>query len=78
MNMEDLKAVLPQHRTKLDDMSNCTRSQMIATVHALIEDLAHHKAYLDQLLTVIIDQNPQLLSMIGEAQKMRYMHQINT
>ena len=46
---------------------------MVSTVRALEEDLTHHKAYLDQLLAVVIDQNPNLLTMIGEAQKMRYI-----
>ena len=71
VNMEDLKDILPRHHTKLENMTNFTRAQMMSTVHALEEDLTHHKAYLDQLLAVVIDQNPQLLTMIGEAQKMR-------
>ena len=71
VNMEDLKDILPRHRTKLENMTNFTRAEMMATVHSLEEDLTHHKAYLDQLLAVVIDQNPNLLTMIGEAQKMR-------
>lgn len=71
VNMEDLRDILPRHHTKLENMTNFTRAQMMSTVHALEEDLTHHKAYLDQLLAVVIDQNPQLLTMIGEAQKMR-------
>lgn len=71
VNMEDLKEVLPQHRTKSDNLSSVSRTEMVATVRALEDDLVHHKAYLDQLLTIVIDQNPQLLTMIGEAQKMR-------
>ena len=69
--MEDLKAVLPHHRIKLDRMAHYSRSQMITTVQGLEQDLANHKAYLDQLLTVVIDQNPNILTMIGEAQKIR-------
>lgn len=72
VNMEDLKSILPHHRLQLDNMVNYTRAQMMSSVHALEEDLAHHKAYLDQLLAVVIDQHPNLLTMIGEAQKTRY------
>lgn len=71
VNMEDLKDILPRHRTKLENMTTFTRSQMMSSIHTLEEDLSHHKAYLDQLLAVVIEQNPNLLTMIGEAQKMR-------
>ena len=71
VNMEDLKDILPRHRTRLETMANFTRTQMMGTVQSLEEDLTRHKAYLDQLLAVVIDQNPNLLTMIGEAQKMR-------
>lgn len=71
VNMEDLKRVLPHHRVQLDNMANFTRAQMMSTVHALEADLAHHKAYLDQLLGIVIDHHPSLLTMIGEAQRTR-------
>lgn len=73
VNTEDLKDILPRHRTKGESLTGFTRTQMVTTIHSLEEDLTHHKAYLDQLLTVIIDQNPQLLSMISEAQKIRWV-----
>lgn len=71
VNMEDLQDVLPHHRSKLESITTLSRADVTATVHALEKDLAHHKAYLDQLLTVVIDQNPNILTMVGEAQKMR-------
>ena len=71
VNMEDLKSILPHHRLQLDNMVNYTRAQMMSCVHTLEEDLAHHKAYLDQLLAVVIDQHPEILSLVGEAQRMR-------
>ena len=74
VNMEDLRDILPRHQTKSEQMANLNRAQMVSTVRALEEDLTHHKAYLDQLLAVVIDQNPNLLTMIGEAQKMRYVY----
>lgn len=73
VNTEDLKDILPRYRTKEESLTRFTRDQMVTTIHGLEEDLAHHKAYLDQILTVIINQNPQLLSMISEAHKMRYI-----
>lgn len=71
VNMEDLQDVLPRHKTKLENMTNLSRSEVMAAIHTLEQDLAHHKAYLDQLLTIVIDQNPNILTMIGEAQRMR-------
>lgn len=71
VNMEDLKDILPLHRVHLDNLPNFTRAEMMSTVHVLEEDLSHHKVYLDQLLAVVIDQNPELLSKIGDAQKIK-------
>ncbi len=71
VNMEDLKAVLPRHMTKGEQLTAMNRAQMVSTVHGLEEDLAHHKAYVDQLLTVVITDNPSLLAMVSEAQKIR-------
>ena len=71
VNTENLKVILPHYRTERESLTKFTRAQMVTAIHGLEEDLAHHKAYLDQLLTIIIDQNPELLSMISEAQKIR-------
>lgn len=72
VNMEDLKKILPRHRTRLENMTQLNRVQMVSIVHRLEEDLSHHKAYLDQLLAVVIDHNPDLLAHVAEAQKIRY------
>ena len=71
VNMEDLKDILPRHSVHLDNLANFTRAEMMSTVHVLEEDLSHHKVYLDQLLSVVIDQNPELLSKIEDIQKIR-------
>ena len=71
VNMEDLKEVLPRHKTKGEQLTAMNRAQMVSTIHGLEDDLGHHKAYLDQLLTVVITHNPNLLAMVSEAQKIR-------
>jgi len=71
VNMEDLKEILPRHKTKGEQLTSLNRAQMVGTIHDLDDDLAHHKAYLDQLLTIVITNNPNLLAMVSEAQKIR-------
>ena len=71
VNNEDLKEAAQHHRVTMENMVNFTRAQMVSSVRGLEEDLAQHKAYLDQLLAVVIEHNPDLLSLVGEAHRNR-------
>lgn len=60
-------------------------SQLYKTSHADLvkgcqhanRELQQHKVYLDQLLTIVIDKHPEILSMVTEAQKMRSVASYN-
>ena len=52
-------------------LSRASRSELVKRLRNVEEEFSRHKAYLDQLLTVIINQHPELLSMLGEVQRLR-------
>ena len=72
MASEDLHGALGD-RTQQEEgaLSKASRSELVKRLRNLEEEFSRHKAYLDQLLTIIIDQHPELLSMLGEAQRLR-------
>ena len=69
---DDLNEALANY-TPLDEgsLSRASRSELVKRLRNVEEECTRHKAYLDQLLTVIIDQHPELLSMLGEVQRLR-------
>ena len=44
---------------------------MLSSLRDTEEELQRHKTYLDQLLSIIIESNPDLLTRMGEAQRTR-------
>ena len=52
-------------------LSRASRSELVKRLRNVEEECGRHKAYLDQLLTVVIDRHPELLSMLGEVQRLR-------
>ena len=70
---EDVHGALGDHtqRQVEGSLSKASRSELVKRLRNLEEEFSRHKAYLDQLLTIIIDQHPELLSMLGEAQRLR-------
>ena len=72
MSSDDLHdAMRDNPPTEEASLSKASRSELIKRLRNVEDDFSRHKVYLDQLLTVIIDQNPQLLSMLGEVQRLR-------
>ena len=70
---EDVHGALGDHTQPQEEgsLSKASRSELVKRLRNLEEEFSRHKAYLDQLLTIIIDQHPELLSMLGEAQRLR-------
>ena len=54
-------------------LSRASRSELVKRLRTVEEEVSRNKAYLDRLLTVVIDQHPELLSMLGEVQRLRYL-----
>ena len=52
-------------------VSKASRAELVKRLRNVEEEFSRHKVYLDQLLTIIIDRHPELLSMLGEVQKLR-------
>jgi hypothetical protein len=72
ISSEDLHGALDDHTPQEEGpLSKASRSELVKRVRNVEENFSRHKAYLDQLLTIIIDQHPELLSMLGEAQRLR-------
>ncbi len=53
------------------DLTAAPRNELLTRLAEREKDLAKNRAYLDQLLSVVIDQEPQLLARVGEAQLLR-------
>ena len=53
------------------DLYKASRTDLVNGCRRANKELHQHKLYLDQLLTIVIDKHPELLSMVTEAQKMR-------
>ena len=69
---DDLHDVLNEYTLPEEEsLSKTSRSELVKRLKNVEEEFTRHKAYLDQLLTIIIDQHPELLSMLGEAQRLR-------
>ena len=71
---ETLDTSQEEYLTDLTALAKLPRSNLITKIQNLEESFIRHRAYLDQLLTVVIDQNPELLSLVGQAQMMRYVY----
>ncbi len=54
-----------------DQLTNTTRNELIAKLAEREREFGRNKAYLDQLLSVVIEHKPQLLAIVGEAQQLR-------
>lgn len=64
----DLPGPLP---TTADQLTSAPRDQLMAKITEREEELGRNRAYLDQLLSVVIEHEPQLLATVGEAQLLR-------
>ena len=53
------------------DLYKASRADLLKACRLANRELCQHKLYLDQLLTVVIDKHPEVLSLVAEAQKMR-------
>lgn len=72
---EDLHGALGDYTPPEEGpLGKASRPELIKRLRSAEEEFSRHRAYLDQLLTIIIDQHPELLSMLGEAQRLRYMY----
>ena len=70
---EDLHGALGDNTHQEEgSLSKASRSELVKRLRSVEEEFSRHKVYLDQLLTIIIDQHPELLSMLGEVQRLRY------
>ena len=71
-DLEDLHGAQGDYTPQEEgSLSKASRSELVKRLRKLEEEFSRHKVYLDQLLTVVIDQHPELLSMLGEAQRLR-------
>ena len=59
------------------DLYKASRTDLVNGCRRANKELHQHKLYLDQLLTIVIDKHPELLSMVTEAQKMRLARYIS-
>ena len=57
------------------DLYKANRADLIRACRHANRELRKHKLYLDQLLTIVIDRHPEILSLVTEAQKMRLLQQ---
>lgn len=72
---EDLHRVVGDYTPQEEgSLSKASHSELVKRLRKTAEEFSRHKAYLDQLLTIIIDRHPELLSMLGEVQRLRYIH----
>ena len=53
------------------DLYKVSRTELVKACRHANRELRQHKQYLDQLLTIVIDKHPEVLSLVAEAQKMR-------
>ena len=72
---EDLQQAFSNYSPSPEEgsLSRASRSELVKRVRKVEEEFSRHKAYLDQLLTLVIDQHPELLSMLGQMQGLRYV-----
>lgn len=49
------------------------REELVLRHRKLEDEFSRNKSYLEQLLTVVINQQPDLLYKIGETQRMKYV-----
>ena len=70
---EDLEQAMSNYTPSPDEgsLSRASRSELVKRVRSVEKEFSRHKAYLDQLLTLVIDQHPELLSMLGQVQSLR-------
>ena len=54
-----------------EELAAVSRTDLISRLRQTEEEFYRHKVYLEQLLTVVIDQQPHLLSMIKESQRIK-------
>ena len=54
-----------------EELAVVPRTDLISRLRQMEEEFYRHKVYLEQLLTVTIDQQPDLLSLVGEAQRIK-------
>ena len=54
-----------------DSLEQSGQANLLKTYQCVNKELHKHKLYLDQLLTIVIDSNPEILSLVAEAQKRR-------
>ena len=52
-------------------MSRGSRAELVKACRRANRELRQHRLYLDQLLAIVIERQPEILSMVAEAQKMR-------
>ena len=55
------------------DVTAVPRNELLTRLAERERELTKNRAYLDQLLSVVIDQEPQLLAQVGEAQLLRWV-----
>jgi len=54
-----------------DSLEQSGQANLLKAYQRVNKELHKHKLYLDQLLTIVIDSNPEILSLVAEAQKRR-------
>lgn len=52
-------------------LQQSSQANLLKAYQRVNKELQKHKLYLDQLLTIVIDSNPEILSLVAEAQKRR-------
>lgn len=54
-----------------DQLHNASHADLVKGCQYANKELQQHRRYLDQLLTIVIDKHPEILTMVTEAQKMK-------
>ena len=62
---------LPEIELQSEVLVHATQSEVLSSLRDTEEELRRHKTYLDQLLSIVIESSPDLLTRMGEAQRTR-------
>ena len=62
---------LPEIELQSEVLVHATQPEVLSSLRDTEEELRRHKTYLDQLLSIIIESSPDLLTRMGEAQRTR-------
>ena len=55
-------------------MYRANRAELVKACRHANKELHQHRLYLDQLLAIVIERHPEVLTMVTEAQKMRLLY----